>query len=255
MPEIAFLAKKLIGSLLLPPLLPLWIGALGLLMLLRRRHSGLALVSAGLLCGLVLSLPATVGPMVRALETDPVPDAAALARGQALVILGGGRRSHAPEFGGPDTVNRLTLERVRYGARLARATGLPVLVTGGAPTGQSAEADLMARSLEEDFGLKARWVERTSLDTSQNAQLSAPLLRSAGVTRVVLVTHALHMRRARAEFERAGLTVIAAPTGHFSGRGGSEDVLAALPSATTAFAGWYALHEWLGIAAQGLRGD
>jgi hypothetical protein len=34
------------------------------------------------------------------------------------------------EYGG-DTLGRLTLERVRYGARVAKKTGLPVLVAGG----------------------------------------------------------------------------------------------------------------------------
>ena len=33
--------------------------------------------------------------------------------------------------GARDTLATLTLERVRYGARVARLTGLPVLVSGG----------------------------------------------------------------------------------------------------------------------------
>ena len=52
----------------------------------------------------------------------------------AIVILGGGVRRHAAEYGG-DTLGQLTLERVRYGARVARLTGLPVLVSGGSVFG------------------------------------------------------------------------------------------------------------------------
>ena len=52
------------------------------------------------------------------------------AHAKAVVILGGGVRRNAPEYGG-DTLATLTLERVRYGARVARLTGLPVLVSGG----------------------------------------------------------------------------------------------------------------------------
>ena len=46
------------------------------------------------------------------------------------MILGGGLRRSAPEYGG-DTLGRLTLERLRYGAMLAKRTGLPVMVSGG----------------------------------------------------------------------------------------------------------------------------
>ncbi|MBK7593641.1 MAG: YdcF family protein, partial [Betaproteobacteria bacterium] len=68
---------------------------------------------------------------------------------QAIVIPGGGVRRNAPEYGG-DTLGRLTLERVRYGARLAKQTGLPLLVTGGSVTGNTVpEAVLMKEALEK----------------------------------------------------------------------------------------------------------
>ena len=40
---------------------------------------------------------------------------------EAIVVLGGGRRAHAPEYEG-ETVSPATLERMRYGARLHRET-------------------------------------------------------------------------------------------------------------------------------------
>jgi len=57
------------------------------------------------------------------------------------------------------------------------------------------------------------WVEEGSRNTFENAQLSAALLKPAGIERIYLVTHAWHMRRARIAFEHAGFTVIPAPTG------------------------------------------
>ncbi|MBL0039413.1 MAG: hypothetical protein IPP36_13670 [Nitrosomonadales bacterium] len=46
------------------------------------------------------------------------------------VILGGGIRPNALEYSG-DINRRLTLERVRYGARVAKGCRVAVLVAGG----------------------------------------------------------------------------------------------------------------------------
>ena len=55
----------------------------------------------------------------------------------AIVILGGGTYFHAPEYAGQDTISDATLIRLRYGAKLQRETGKPILVTGGKPLGNS----------------------------------------------------------------------------------------------------------------------
>lgn len=248
---VLFWLKKLVSTLVLPPLAPLLAIALGLLLAARGRRAGLALAAAGLAAALLLCWPGTVGWMLAGLETDPPLTAEAARGAQAIVILGGGKRRFAPEYGG-ETVNRLALERLRYGARLARQYRLPVLVTGGAPTGERPEASLMKTSLETDFGVPARWVESASLDTKQNAEFSAPLLKADGVERILLVTHAAHMRRARAEFEAQGIEVVAAPTAWLGSLDATDQVIPALPSAASAYAGWYAAHEWLGLLAQRL---
>ena len=135
---------------------------------------------------------------------------------QAIVILGGGSYFAAPEYGG-DTVSHYTLERLRYGARLGRESSLPVLVTGGAPFGGRAEAESMREALERDFGIKVRWVETASRDTAENARLSAPLLKAAGVTRIALVSHGWHLPRAIELFEKQGIEVTPAPTAFSTG--------------------------------------
>ncbi|HMY77819.1 MAG TPA: YdcF family protein, partial [Thauera aminoaromatica] len=143
------------------------------------------------------------------------------------------------------------LERLRYAAALARETRLPVLVSGGAPAGDTPEAYLMEALLRDEYGVPPRWVESASRDTRENARFSAVHLQAAGVKRILLVTHAMHMERARPEFEAAGLDVIPAPTAWLGGGDSPGDAqpLPFAPSQNTAYAAWFALHELLGRLA------
>lgn len=246
-----FWGKKLASLLLLPPLAPLLIIVAGLIMLRRHPRGGRALAWLGVLASFALASAPPVGLIARELEPPLPVSVGERAGAEAIVILGGGKRHHAPEFGG-ETINRLTLERVRYGALLARETGLPVLVSGGAPSGDDAEADLMKAALEQEFRVPVRWAERASRDTRENAAFSAVQLKAAGVRRILLVTHAIHMTRAEAEFVAQGLEVIPAPTAWLSGPDTAELDLSVLPNAATAYAAWMALHEALGRLAQRL---
>ena len=243
-----FILKNLLSALILPPFGPLLLIGLGLLVMKHRPRSGKLLAWSGLILAGLLVSPGSVGWLLDDLENAPVVQPAKLKNADAIVILSGGARKYAPEFGG-QTVNRLTLERLRYGARLAHRSGLPVLVTGGAPSDSQPEGALMKTVLEEDFRVPVKWVESRSLDTRENAGFSAEILLPAGVRRIVLVTHAAHMRRSVEAFEHAGLEVIPAPTAFFGGRGPRDDALPGLPGMNAAFAGSYAAHEWLGLLA------
>src|SRR4030095_2499347 len=170
---------------------------------------------------------------------------------QAIVILGGGTRRDAPEYGG-DTLGELTLERVRYGARVARLTGLPVLVTGGSVLGGETEAKLMRQSLEAEFSVGVRWAEDRSRNTHENALRSAAILHADGLNRVVLVAHDFDMRRASAEFAAAGIEHIAAPTG--LGTHETQGCLDYVPSLAGLQGSYYALYEILANFARNLSG-
>jgi uncharacterized SAM-binding protein YcdF (DUF218 family) len=155
-------------------------------------------------------------------------------------------RFDAPDYGG-DTLNRWALERARYGARLHRSTGLPVLVSGGlGGLGTAAEADALQAALETEFSVPVRWVERDSENTFQNAANAARLLRPAGVSRVLLVTHAAHMPRALLAFEAAGLEAIPAATGYATRQ--PHALLEWLPQAGALADSRVFIHEALGIA-------
>lgn len=214
---IRFIFKQLLmppGILLILIVLAWW---------LRRRFPRLSAVCfvTGLGGLWLMSLPAVTQLSAQWLEREPVlaPEqwSTLAQRADAIVILGAGREQNDPGWGRTDQPGIWALGRLRYAARLARASGLPLAATGGLHYGQPpSEAALMAESMSQDYGLPIRWLEEESRTTWENAQFSARLLQPQGVKRVVLVTQAWHMPRARWSFEQAGFEVITAPMGYFS---------------------------------------
>lgn len=203
--------KFVLRTLVLPPAGLLLLAGLGVWLLARRRtgaggaKGALALIAAGLVALWLLSTPVVAQALTRLAERYPALDLGRPLRGQAIVILGGGTERMAPEYGGPAAGGEL-LERVSYGAYVARRTGLPVLVSGSAR-----EAPAMRATLARDFGITARWLNGESRDTFDDAQFSARLLKADSIARIVLVTSSSHEWRAAREFESAGLAVEPAP--------------------------------------------
>ncbi len=241
----AWFLKTLLSTLLLPPG-----NALALLALAcfrrRKRWAFAVAVSGGVLL-LLQSLPLVGTALMGTLEDRAGAWSPDTAGAQAIVVLGSGLIRPVAEFGG-ETANERTLVRVRRAAQLAGETQLPVLVSGGRPLpAVSSEAAAMAAVLEHEFGVPVRWREEDSLDTPGNASLSARMLAPAGVKRIVLVTQAFHMPRARLLFEAQGFDVIPAPTHFVSKNGAGFEALSLFPSASALHNSYYALHEWLGI--------
>jgi uncharacterized SAM-binding protein YcdF (DUF218 family) len=241
----------MLKALVLPPTGPLLVAALGLGTLHRFPRFGRALAFVGVISLLVLSIPAVSLSLRHYVGGSPMLDLDRARSAQAIVILGGGTRRDAPEYGG-DTLGELTLERVRYGARVARLTGLPVLVTGGSVLGGETEAKLMRQSLEAEFSVGVRWAEDRSRNTHENALRSAAILHADGLNRVVLVAHDFDMRRASAEFAAAGIETIAAPTG--LGTHETQGWLDYVPSLAGLQGSYYALYEILANFARNLSG-
>lgn len=243
--------RYLIKHWLLPP------GGLLLLLLaawwLRRRSPRLAGLCFALgLGGLwAMSLPLTVEQAARLLETErtlaPSEWAALAERADAIVVLGAGRERGDPAWGGEDQPAMVAMERLRYAAQLAKASGLPVLTTGGLHYGTPpSEARLMSDSLQQDFGVRVKWQEEASRTTWENARLSAEILRPLGVRRVVVVTQAWHMQRSRWSFEQAGFEVVPAPVGAL-GRDHGRPFWGLLPEGRAVWQSGQLLNEAAGL--------
>lgn len=217
--------RFILKQIFMPPGLLLLLLLLGFM--LRRRYPRFSLFCffSGFLGLLLMSLPVTVEWGARQLEQqEPLKqtDWAGLAQhADAIVVLGAGR-VRGDRAWDEDQPGLMARERIRYAARLAKASGLPVLVSGGLHYDTPpSEARIMAQSLLDDYGVPVRWEEGRSRTTWENALFSAQMLREAGIQRVVLVTSAIHMPRSIWSFEKVGLEVLPAPAGYI----GTDDVV------------------------------
>jgi uncharacterized SAM-binding protein YcdF (DUF218 family) len=223
--------KPVLSSLLLPPVPWLVLVLIGARLLLRHRGWGWLLVLTACV-GIWLSACSAVGEWLQATTLSvPAPlsaeQVAALRRDMAarkavaVVVLGGGRESHAPEYG-IASLSPPSLERLRYGIWLGRQTGAPLMFSGGlghASQPGAAEAEVAAEIATREFGRSLRWVEGRSRDTRENAQYAASLLSEHKIEQLVLVTHGWHMPRTLRAFNEvaqrtgASWTVVPAPMG------------------------------------------
>jgi uncharacterized SAM-binding protein YcdF (DUF218 family) len=239
--------RQLLTALALPPVLLLLLAlGFGLLAWRGRRWAGLgaALCALGVL---LLATPAVSGLLIWSLERELLAPSAIAAPG-AIVILGA-EVAHGMDGPRPGP---LTLERLRAGAALHRATGLPILVTGGVlAAGDPPIAMLMAHSLVTDFSVPAQWVEPRAADTRENARFSAEMLAEAGIPAAHLVSHAWHLPRALQAFQRAGFAVLPAPVmrSRPPGYGASQW----LPRADHLAESGFALREWAGRLVYAIR--
>jgi uncharacterized SAM-binding protein YcdF (DUF218 family) len=233
--------KTFIKSLVLPPAGLLLLAVIGVLLLRRRPRLGGVLLTLGLASLWLLSIPIVADPLARWSERYGPLDPSKPVPAQAIVILGGGgQRDYAPEYRGPDAEPYL-LERLTYGAYLARKIPVPVLVTGF-----RIEATAMSATLQRDFGIEPRWVDSDAYDTFDNARDSARLLHAAGISRIVLVTSSAHMWRAVHEFSAVGLAVIPAPVGLMSPAPANITPMSFVPDALSLARSSNVLYEALG---------
>lgn len=262
--------KPILTALVLPPVPWLLLALLGALLAYKRRRIGALLVGVGAALVWLSACQGSGHWLQEALLTVPSPlgDSelaglrqernAAATPDAAIVVLGGGRVLRAPESGASD-LKTPSLERLRYGIRLARETGLPLAFSGGAgwaarvESGAS-EAEIARRIALRDFRHPITWLETESRDTQENAQRSVPLLRAAGIRHIVLVTHALHMPRALNEFRQAAngaLRFTPAPMGYFGVA--DRGILDWLPSAEGFEQVRLVLRERLGMMVASVR--
>jgi uncharacterized SAM-binding protein YcdF (DUF218 family) len=222
--------KPILTALLLPPVPFLLLILVGARLILPRRGLGWFVIVLSVV-GIWLSACTGSGRLIEQFmlhvpapaSSDRIAEWRSEARAKggslAIVVLGGGAEPIAPEYGVTNLAAR-SLERLRYGLWLSRETGMPVAFSGGVGWAQAqsgSEAEAAARIAAQDFNRPLKWTETESRDTRENAGYTVPLLKRAGVTHLVLVTHGWHMPRAKRAFDELatinGMRIDIAPMG------------------------------------------
>ena len=249
MDTLIWTATNLIANFILPPTLFFGLMAFGLWQGKKKRW-GRWLTVGSLVLFVLLSVGAVGRLLVQPFETASPPLDFARIRdlprhGAMIVVLGGGRRLGAIEYPGGEALGPASLERSRYGARLAKMTGLPLSVSGGKPDGGNlSEAALMKDFIEAELKQPVAIVEDQSFDTRQNAQYIFARLAPLKIDTIVLVTDVLHMPRAARIFEALGMNVIPAPMDFRAGA--ALNVMDFLPSAEGLRLSRYVFHGLIG---------
>jgi uncharacterized SAM-binding protein YcdF (DUF218 family) len=156
-------------------------------------------------------------PLTTALEARRA-EPPVLSRADAIVVLGAGM---APD----GVLNDASLDRLVNGVVLFRRGLAPRLMLLGPGHREGPTEAEMRAALARDLGVpaEAMLIEPRGLTTRHEAALVAARMRETGGRRILLVTGAFHMPRARLLFEREGLDVVPAPVVEISPVTGQPD--------------------------------
>jgi uncharacterized SAM-binding protein YcdF (DUF218 family) len=216
-------------------------------------------VSHGLAYFLESRYPAS--PSITSLFPAPQPPA------EAIVLLGGGTLAGQPPRPLPE-VNEAG-DRVIYTAYLYHQLQVPyILITGGTIEWLADDTATPTEEMATLLGLmgvpsEVMLLESRSRNTYENALYSKDILAEKGITRIILVTSALHMPRSVLLFEKQGIEVIPAPTDFNVTEESWQKMLSPnlayqlvqfLPSASNLELTTRAIKEYLGLIVYRLQG-
>ena len=186
-----------------------------------RRSASLLVLTALLL--ILISYPPVVAMVVSAWERgspplETIPDA------EAIVVLASGDMSPFQGMSSP-RIAESTIRRCLFAATLYREGGKrPVIVAGGRMYPDRPPIAETMGDLLRDLGVAPEDIllETESTDTYENALFANRLLAERKLNRILLVTDAIHMPRAKRCFENLGLDVVAAPSHHYGSEAASH---------------------------------
>ncbi|MBR0695801.1 YdcF family protein [Bradyrhizobium lablabi] len=254
-----FVLSKTLGIMLLPINLLIYIGLLGVILLLTRfARLGRRLMALSLVLLAICGFTPFGSALLYGLESRFPPWDASHGAPDGIIVLGGSIDADLSEAHGSAVV-RTAADRIIAAAALARRYPDARLVfTGGSPylvSSDAREADY-AGELFESLGIpRSRLIiERRSRNTVENAEFSKALLNPKPGERWLLVTSAFHMPRAVGLFRKAGFDVEAYPVDWRTGNA-VHPLLRFTSMANEGLARTeLGMREWLGLLAYHLAG-
>ena len=263
------LLSKVLPLLIYPLGVVCWVFLLGLFTMRKRpRATAIALLLAITylwLCSTTPVMYSVVGSLERQyVTTGDLPSA------DAIVLLGGATRpAIAPR---PDVDLQDESDRMMRAAQLYRDGKSSLVVASGgrlkwddaALPIEESEAYDMSRILQllgvpEDSII----LEPNSRNTYENAIFTQPILEERDITRILLVTSAMHMPRSVQIFQKLGIDVIPAPTDFVAVSPQysltvrdnlAQQFIDALPQAGNLALTTRALKEYVGLVVYRLKG-
>jgi uncharacterized SAM-binding protein YcdF (DUF218 family) len=211
-----FALRKLVATLITPSLWGFGSVVIGVVMLffVRTRRLGKVLVlwGAAWLVVLGLGFPFEIAGRWLEWQHPPLLDVSSVEEARWIVVLGGGHRASA--LLPPSAhLNEASVYRVIEGVRLAEAMPeATLLFTGFGGEHRTSSAEVGA-GLAMALGVDTSRVRRVHEPRTTGEEARA-VFELAGSGPVVLVTSATHMARAVRLFERQGVAVYPASTGH-----------------------------------------
>jgi len=198
---------------------------------MKRALRGVGLVVLGVVAAALLAFAFLVWQVDRLGRRDEARPA------DVIVVLGA--RVQPDGRPGSDLTSR-----TYHAVDLWQAGVAPAMICAGGYAGEPLSAASVCRRFAEELGVPADriWLADGSTDTLGDAEASAKVMRDHGWSTAVLVSHPLHLYRARWLFRRAGVTAVTSPTTTETGR-----IFPPLRA-------WYAVREAGGVVLTMLNG-
>jgi uncharacterized SAM-binding protein YcdF (DUF218 family) len=243
---------KLLALPAYPLGLSLTLIAVGLLLPRRRHGMGRLMIKAAAILLYVLSTPIAAHLLIRPLESPYLKQAALPRDCSAIVVLGGAGMPMLSRNAFPE-INKAG-DRLLYAAKLYKMSIAPRIITSGGVnvgsfTQNITEGEQNALILRE-IGVDSSAIitENRALTTAEHGPYIAAILNSLHLPKkIVLVTSAAHMTRARAVFRKYGFTTFPAAADFESTSKIVETFWDFFPSSWALEISTAAFHEYYGL--------
>ncbi len=248
--------SKVAPLFLYPLFVSIALGLIALLLLLFRKTAAAAVALVLLIATLcVAGSPWIAGKLIAAIEDGHTPLAAEdTPTADAIVLLAGVVAVPHPPRASAELKD--AADRVLHSARLYRAAKAPLIIVSGGNVFRQRNVhpeSFYISNLLQEWGVPQQAIvtEGKSRNTYQNALESKRILDRLRLTKVLLVTSALHMPRALAVFRSVGINAVPAVTDilvtHSARPEDQPVILDWLPTADSLLLTTFAIREHIGM--------